>query len=226
MPSVPLGESLGRSEVPLFSLCSSPTLWTLGVPEGGRWEERQGAGLLLWLPGSGQDPQGPLWAVQLQVFPRELLALPLPALPKPTARQPDQTAASALQGPASEEPANPASRAEQEALGGRRTSLRAQGEGGDCEFGNCCEAGQTWPGGRGVEVTWLGAQGAFPGQHLLQKSSEDTFPPPTVVPDPPDHQGHSGTYTHTAFYYENFQTYRKFKDLSREQCYPLSRFLS
>jgi len=43
-----------------------------------------------------------------------------------------------------------------------------------CEFGNCCEAGQTWPAGRGVEVTWLRGTGGLPR----------ATPPPEDLPNP------------------------------------------
>ena len=84
-----------------------------------------------------------------------------------TAHQPDETAAGALQGPASRGPSKSSSTCR---TGGPRRQmdfLESPGRGRGlvgccCEFGNCCGAGQTWSGGRGVEVTWLGSTGGLP----------------------------------------------------------------
>lgn len=62
---------------------------------------------------------------------------------------------------------NPASRAEQEALGGRRTSLRAQGEGralwgAAVSLGIAVRLGRLGWGVEGVEVTWLRGTGGLP----------------------------------------------------------------
>lgn len=167
MPSIPPGESLGGSKAP-----SSPSALPHSADSrcSRRWPLRRKARCR----SSSVAPQ--LWprssratvSSSASSFSKRTSSPASPSSAQThSARQPDQTAASALQGPASRGPSksSPTCRT----AGPRRQMDFLESPGGGrglvgccCEFGNCCEAGQTWSGGRGVEVMWLGSTGGLP----------------------------------------------------------------